>query len=98
MIEKAIYLWFLFFFVYGFFFLFYSFLFYFIFVCFGKILSQLEAASSVLPRIETFARCPRVVPSAAPRGTTLGQRAQVSMLGRTSDAASNINIDKERTE
>ena len=25
-------------------------------------------------------------------GTTLGQRAQVSMLGRTSDAASNINI------
>ena len=25
-------------------------------------------------------------------GTTLGQRAQVSMLGRTSDAASNINL------
>ena len=25
-------------------------------------------------------------------GTTLGQRAQVSMLGRTSDAASNINV------
>ena len=26
-------------------------------------------------------------------GTTPGQRAQVSMLGRTSDAASNINLD-----
>ena len=26
-------------------------------LCFGKILSQLEAASSVPPRIETFARC-----------------------------------------
>ena len=54
-----------FFFVYGFFFFFGFFILY--FVCFGKILSQLEAASSVLPRIETFARCPRVVPSAAPR-------------------------------
>ena len=42
------------------------------FVCFGKILSQLEAASSVLPRIETFARCPRVVPSAAPRALRSG--------------------------
>ena len=42
------------------------------FVCFEKILSQLEAASSVLPRIETFARCPRVVPSAAPRALRLG--------------------------
>ena len=28
-------------------------------------------------------------------GTTLGQRAQVSMLGRTSDAASNINLFPE---
>ena len=30
-------------------------------------------------------------------GTTLGQRAQVSMLGRTSDAASNINLVKKST-
>ena len=42
------------------------------FVFNGKILSQLEAASSVPPRIETFARCPRVVPSAAPRALRSG--------------------------
>ena len=67
MIEKAICLWFLFFIWFLFALHFYWFFFILYFVCFGKILSQLEAASSVLPRIETFARCPRVVPSAAPR-------------------------------
>ena len=70
-IEMAIRLWFLF--LDGFFlFIFYWFFFILYFVCFGKILSQLEAASSVLPRIETFARCPRVVPSAAPRALRSG--------------------------
>ena len=71
MIEKAICLWFLFFILFLFvYFLLVFFILY--FVCFGKILSQLEAASSVLPRIETFARCPRVVPSAAPRALRSG--------------------------
>ena len=70
MIEKAICLWFLF--LYGFFLFIFYWFFIFYFVCFGKILSQLEAASSVLPRIETFARCPRVVPSAAPRALRSG--------------------------
>ena len=67
-------------FVFGFFFLWFLFFcifywfFYFIlyFVCFGKILSQLEAASEVLPSIETWARCPSVVPEAAPRALRSG--------------------------
>ena len=54
------------------FFIFYWFFFYFIFCLFWKILSQLEAASSVLPRTETFARCPSVVPEAQPRALREG--------------------------
>ena len=79
---------FFFFFVYGFFFI--SFLFYFVFVCFRK--NSKPIRSCVLG--STSHRNPRALPSRSAlgcaSGTTLGQRAQVSMLGRTSDAASNI--------
>ena len=41
----------------------------------------LEAASSVLPRIETFARCPRVVPSA--HGLEFFQNKQIQNKTKT---------------
>ena len=50
------------------------------------MLSQLEAASSVLPCKETPARCPPLRLG----HYMLGQRTRVSMLGRTEDAASNL--------
>ena len=90
MIEKAICLWFLF--LYGFFFLFFiGFFIYFIFCLFWK--NSKPIRSCVLG--STSHRNLRVLPSRSAlgcaSGTTLGQRAQVSMLGRTSDAASNFS-------
>ena len=87
MIENAICLWFLF--LYGFYWFFFI---YFLFCLFWK--NSKPIRSCVLG--STSHRNLRALPSRSAlgcaSGTTLGQRAQVSMLGRTSDAASNINI------
>ena len=82
-----------FFIIYGFFFLFLLVFFYYIFCLFWK--NSKPIRSCVLG--STSHRNLRALPSRSAlgcaSGTTLGQRAQLSMLGRTSDAASNINLE-----
>ena len=86
----AICLWFLF--LYGFFLFIFIGFFYFIFCLFLK--NSKPIGSCVLG--STSHRNLHALPSRSAlgcaSGTTLGQRAQVSVLGRSSDAASNINM------
>ena len=96
-IEKAICLWFLFF-MWFLFFIFYCFFFYFYFIFCSFWKNSKPIRSCVLG--STSHRNLRALPSRSAlgcaSGTTLGQCAQVSMLGRTSDAASNINLSQIR--
>ena len=90
-IEKAICLWFLFFYVVSFFY-FLMFFFYFIFCLFWKNSKPIRSCFLGSTSHRNLRALPERSALGCASGTTLGQRAQISMLGRTSDAASNINL------
>ena len=75
--------------------IFYCFFFYFIFCLFWKNSKPIRSRVRGSTEHRNLSALPSRSALGCASGTTLGQRAQVSMLGRTSDAASNINIGSE---